>query len=180
MTKKQDLAFLSTLTDDQAQRVLNSLLKENPKLIPVAAALAREFLSEIDDDGISEQVCDALTGLDVHDLWEESGSTRDGYVDPYDHSYEMMEERIEPFLEEMERYLERGMIEEALACCKGIIKGICVYMFEEAGEFADWAVDSEDNLTYDVIEQWKVKNKNAKILEELEAWRTECLKKKSG
>jgi len=177
MIKKQDQAFLSTLTDDQAQRVLNHLFKIKPDLIPVAAALAREILSGIDEDEISERVCDALSDLDVEDLWQESGKTRYGYVDPYDHSYEMMEEKIEPFLAEMERYLDRKMNDDALACCKGIIKGICVYMSEEAGDFADWAADSDDGLTYDVIERWKTNDNPPDTIADLEAWRNECLKK---
>jgi hypothetical protein len=178
MTKKQDLAFLSTLTDDQAQRVLNHLLEENPKLIPIAVAFARETLSGIDEHRISDRVCAALSDLDVEDLWQESGKTRYGYVDPHDHSYEMMEGKIDPFLDEMERYQDRGMIDDALACCRGIIKGICVYMSEEAGDFADWAADSDDGLTYDVIERWKTKDNNPDTIAKLEAWRNECLKKK--
>lgn len=177
MTKKQDQKFLSTLTDDQAQRVLTHLLQENQELIPAAATIAREILSGIDEDEISERVCDALSELDVQDLWQESGKTRYGYVDPYEHSYEMMEEKIEPFLDEMERSFDREMVDDALACCRGIIKGICVYMSEEAGDFADWAMDSDDGLTYDVIERWKTKNNNPDTVAELESWRKECLKK---
>lgn len=180
MTKKQDQIFLSTLTDDEAQRVLTLLLEANEELIPKAAAIAREILSGVDEDGVSEQVCATLSELDVQDLWHESGNTRDGYIDPYEHSYEMMEEKIEPFLEEMERYLERGNADDARACCRGILKGICVYMDEEAGDFADWAVDSDDGLTYDVIERWKTKNNNPDTVAELEAWRKECLRRKSG
>lgn len=177
MTKKQDQIFLSTLTSDQTQRVFTHLLQANQKLIPIAAAIAREILSDVNEDEISERVCVALSELDVRDLWQESGKTRYGYVDPYDHSYEMMEEKIEPFLDEMGRSLDREMVEDALACCRGIIKGICVYMSEEAGDFADWAMDSDDGLTYDVIERWKTKNNDPDSVTELEAWREECLKK---
>jgi len=180
MTEKKnharDQAYLSTLTDDQAQRVLIHLLHANPALIPKAAAIAREFLSGIDEEEISDRVCSVLSNLNVRDLWQESGSTRHGYVDPYEHSYEMMEDKIEPFLEEMERYLDRKMTDEALAYCMGVIRGICTYMFEKAGEFADWAVDSEDNLTYEVIERWKTMNKDPDTIAGLEAWRNTCLK----
>ena len=129
MTNKQDQKFLSTLTDDQAQRVLHQLLRTNSSLIPKAAVIAREILSGIDEEKISDRVCSTLSGLDVHDLWAESGKTRHGYVDPYEHSYEMIENIIEPFLEEMERYMSRKMLGEAMACCRGIIRGICIYMF---------------------------------------------------
>ncbi len=87
-----------------------------------------------------------------------------------------MEEIIEPVLDEMESYLGREMIDEALAFCRGIMKGICVYMYGHAGEFADWAVDSEDGLTYDVIERWKKKNPDQAIITGLESFRNDCLK----
>ena len=90
----------------------------------------------------------------------------------------MMEEKIEPFLDEMERYFDRKMVDDAHVYCRGIIRGICVYMSEEAGEFADWAVDNDDGLTYDVIERWKTKNQKPEIIADLETWRIECLKSK--
>jgi len=180
MTKKQDLSFLSTITDDQAARVLTLLLDENQELIPKAALIAKTLLSDVEEEGICQDVCAALSELDVHDLWEESGRTRHGYVEPCEHSYEMMEDIIEPFLDEMERYLDRKMVNDAHVYCRGIISGICIYMSEEAGEFADWAVDNDDGLTYDVIERWKSKNKNPDIVADLEAWREKCLKSKSG
>lgn len=174
---KDEMAYLSTLTDNQAHLVLVHLLRSDPSLIHRAADIARDLLSGIDEEGITAEVCGALGVLDVHQLWDESGSTRDGYVDVSEHSYEMMEEIIEPFLEEMERYLDRGMYDDALAYSRGIIKGICVYMTEEAGEFADWAVDNDDGLTYDVIERWKAANPDPAGITELEVFRNECLKR---
>lgn len=178
MTREKDRRYLSTLTDDQARQVLMTLLEDNPSFIPKAAEIARDLLSGIDEEEVSAEVCDALSDLDVHDLWQQSGKTRHGYVDPYEHSYEMMEEKIEPFLDALDRYLEREMIDEALSYTRGIIRGICVYMFEEAGEFADWAVDSEDGLTYDVIERWKQRNNDPAHIEALEEYRNQCLDKK--
>jgi len=177
MTSNKDKKYLSTLTDDQARRVFMILLDEHPSLIPRAVEIARDFLVDIDEEKVSAEVCDALLDLDVHDLWEQSGKTRHGYVDPNEYSYEMMEERIEPFLDALDRYLEREMIDDALAYTRGIIRGICVYMFEEAGEFADWAVDNEDGLTYDVVERWKRKNNVPVYIEALEKYRELCLKK---
>ena len=58
-------------------------------------------------------------------------------------------------------------------CCRGSGVG---NMFEEADEFADWAVDSEDNLSYEVIIRWKKKNTDPEVIAELEAWRNTCLK----
>lgn len=171
-----DLKFLSTLSDNQARMVLNSLLQSKSSLVQIAAEIARNLVSGKDEEEIADDVCRSLTGLDVHQLWEESGRRYDGYVDPYEHSYEMMAEIIEPFIDEMESYLDRGMMEEACACCRGIMKGICDYVYEQAGEFADWAEDNKDGLTDDVIERWKGKNQNPAIIAELESFRGECMK----
>jgi hypothetical protein len=170
-----NLDFLSTLTDNQAHLVLIHLLRSHPSLSKEATTIARDLVSGINEEEITDQVCCALSDLDVHQLWDESGRTRDGYVDPNEHSYEMMEEIIYPFLNEMDRFLDREMKEEALAYCRGIIRGVCVYMHDEAGEFADWAVDNEDGLTYDVIERWKSKLPDVDLLRDLELFREECL-----
>lgn len=47
-------------------------------------------------------------------------------------------------------------------------------MHEEAGEFADWAVDHDDGLTYDVIDRWKKKCQDPDLIRDLEAYRKEC------
>jgi hypothetical protein len=167
--------FLSTLTDNQAHLVLIHLLKSNPDLVEVATAIARDLVSGINEEEIADEVCSALSDLDVHQLWEESGGSYDGYMDPCEHSYEMMEEIIDPYCEEMERYLDREMMEEACSYCRGIIRGICQYMNNEAGEFADWAVDNEDGLTCDVIERWKDRCSDSQQALELEAFRKNCL-----
>ncbi|HWQ66596.1 MAG TPA: hypothetical protein VN372_06975 [Methanospirillum sp.] len=167
--------FLSTLTDNQAHLVLIHLLRDNPSLTDEAVAIARDLISGIDEEEIADQVCSALSDLDVHQLWEESGGKHDGYVDPYEHSYTMMEEIIEPYCDEMERYLDREMQGEARAFCRGIIRGVCVYMHEEGGEFADWAVDNEDGLTYDVIERWKEKCPDPDLIRDMELFRVHCL-----
>lgn len=172
---ESNLEFLSTLTDNQAHLVLIHLLRAHPSLSEEAVEIARDLVSGIDEDEIADEVCDALTSLDVHQLWEESGGSRDGYVDPYEHSYEMMADIIEPYCEEMERYLDREMGDEALAYCRGIIRGLCIYMHKEAGEFADWAVDHEKGLTYDVIDRWKAGCPDPDLLSELEAFRDTCL-----
>ena len=174
-SNEHDMNFLSTLTDNQAHLVLIHLLRDKPALIPKAVEIAREQTSGIDEDEIADEVCSALSVLDVRQLWDESGGTRDGYVDPNEHSYEMMEEIIEPYIEEMERYIDREMPEEALGYCRGIIKGVCTYMQEEAGEFADWATDSDDGLTADVITRWSKKTPDPDVIAELESFRTECL-----
>ena len=169
-----DKDFLSTLTDNQAHLVLIHLLHSHPSLTDEATAIARELLSGIDEEEIAAQVCSDLSDLDLHQLWEESGGSRDGYVDPYEHSYEMMEEIIKPYCDEMERFLDREMIGEALSYCRGIIRGVCTYMHTEAGEFADWAVDTEDGLTYDVIEKWKARYPDPETISDLETFREEC------
>lgn len=169
------LDFLSTLTDNQAHLVLIHLIRSHPSLTEEATFIARDLVSGIDEGEITDEVCNALSDLDVHQLWEEPGGRHDGYVDPCEHAYEMIEEIIEPYCEEMERYLDRNMTEEAVAYCRGIIRGICVYMKDEAGEFADWAVDNKDGLTYDVIERWNGKCTDPDLLQDLETFRKKCL-----
>lgn len=167
--------FLSTLTDNQAHLVLIHLIRSNPSLVEEATAIARDLVSGIDEGEIADEVCHALSDLDVHQLWEESGSSHNGYMDPYEHSYTMMEEIIQPYCREMEIFLDREMKDEAVSYARGIIRGICGYIRDEAGEFADWSLDNENGLTQTIIEQWKVKCPDPDLIRDLEAFREKIL-----
>lgn len=91
--------------------------------------IAFDYLSKVDIDEISQHVFDELNSLEVEELWNQSGSTRYGYVDPNERSWEMFEEQLEPFIDQMEKYQNLSMYTEAKRYCLGILKGI--YKFKK-------------------------------------------------
>ncbi len=68
-----------------------------------------------------------MDGIDVHELWDRAGHRTDGYTSPEDMAVEMVEEALEPFLQELYRLLDLEMRQEAKLYCMGILKGIFQY-----------------------------------------------------
>jgi len=86
----------------------------------------------------------------------------------------MMEEELEPYNNQVTKYLELGMIKEARIYCMGVLKGIYKYAQESKSEFKDWAVDVPGECFGYLLDEWKKKTKNKKDLNEM----TTFLKKK--
>ena len=58
---------------------------------------AEKLLGPVDPDEIAEDVFFALESIDVHELWDRSGSHSDGYTSPEYMAMEMVEEEIDQF-----------------------------------------------------------------------------------
>jgi putative heme degradation protein len=74
--------------------------------------------------------------LDIHDVWDNAGSTRDGYVDPYELADEMVEEVLKPFLDEWKELTDP---QERKTYALELIKGLQQFQ-ESSSEFPNWAV----------------------------------------
>ena len=166
MTRKKNI--IDEINEEDAYMILKQLANEDDTVKKRIEKIALDYLSDVDIDEIAEHVFDELDSIEVEELWDQSGSTRYGYVDPYEHAWEMFEEQLEPFIDQMEKYLNLSMYTEAKGYCLGILKGI--YKFEKAAttEFADWAVDAPHNYFEVVHDKWKKKHKDKDDIEEVE------------
>jgi len=63
-----------------------------------------------------------LDGIDVHELWDRSGGRSDGYTSPEDMAFEMFEEALVLFHQELFRLFDLNMRQESIRCCMGILK----------------------------------------------------------
>jgi len=80
---------LDKVGTEHANEILQRLADEDAKISKRIQELALEYLTDVDPDGISEDIFYDLNILDVEDVWNNSGSTRYGYVDPYELAFEM-------------------------------------------------------------------------------------------
>jgi len=106
----------------------------------------------------------------VEDVWDQSGSTRYGYIDPVDMAWEMFEGAIEPYLDELKKHQELELDEEAKKCCMGILKAIYRFEKECESEFKDWAVDAPAENFTQIFDGWKGSCKNPKHIQEMKAF----------
>jgi hypothetical protein len=161
---------LDDVSTEHAHEILIRLADEDAKISKRIKELALEYLTEVDMDGIAEDVFYDLGILDVEDVWKNSGSTRYGYVDPYELAFEMFEEALEHYIDDLRKCQKISMDKEAKLHCMGILKGIDKFEREATTEFKDWAVDAPHENFIQVFEEWKKENKNPENLEEMDGF----------
>ncbi len=159
---------LDKVSTEHANEILQRLADENAKISKRIQELALEYLTEVDPDDIAENVFCDLDILNVEDVWKNSGSTRYGYVDPYELAFEMFEEALEPYIDDLRKCQKLSMDEKAKLHCMGILKGIDQFEREGTTEFKDWAVDAPHENFMQVFEEWRNENTNPKNLDEMD------------
>ncbi|MDQ3565442.1 MAG: hypothetical protein M3436_15385 [Pseudomonadota bacterium] len=92
--------MIKKLTAEQALEVIKRLSGKGGKLQEAVLAEARDVLSEIDLHETADEVFFVLDSIDVQDCWDRAGSSRNGYTSPDEAAVEIMEERLQPFLDQ--------------------------------------------------------------------------------
>jgi hypothetical protein len=150
--------FIQSLSADEASQVLKTLLDNNPDLTKTIYDISIRVAGDVDADEIMDEVYYALDSLDVDDLSSRSGRTRHGYVEPCDAAWEMFEEAMTPFVNEMKKNQQRSLPALAKTYCIGIIKGLLMYEQESCSDLKDWVTDAPGEYIDTVVEEWKKGN----------------------
>ena len=159
--------ILDTITADDALTILRHLAAHDARMAERIADTAMELLcdADLDVDGIAADVQWELESLDVEDVWDRSGSTRHGYVDSGDAAWEMFEEALQPFQEEMERYKQLSRRREVKLFCMGLLKGLYIFDKESKSEYKNWAEDAPYGFFRRLRQEWQEWNKSQRDLE---------------
>ena len=160
--------ILESITGSDALSILKLLAERDDKLMEVIDATARELLGQVDAEDVATDVQMELEFLDVEEVWDRSGATRDGYVDPGDAAWQMFEDALKPFEDAIEKYKRLSMSTQARSYCEGILKGIYNFHRDSATEYKDWAADVPGEFFGRVRDQWKSLFKGRLLLLEME------------
>lgn len=117
----------------ESAAVLGALIEMHPELAPDAEQLACEAIQDVDAEGVAGSLEDAVCHLDTDDLGERSGRRRGGYVEPTEAAWELIQEAVAPFLDDLERLVDLGFRKAAIDMCAGIVLGL----YRAAGQSAD-------------------------------------------
>ena len=167
--------LLDKISPDKALEVLKQLAKVDKTIEQKIIEITDNIIRDVDIDDICEEVFFALDGIDVHDLWDRSGSTSNGYTSPEDMAVEMMEEELDSFNNEVIRLCELNMQKEAKLYCMGVLKGIYKYAHESKSEFKDWAIDVPGECFGYLLDEWKKRSKNNTEIKEMNSFlKKEC------
>ncbi len=146
---------LDAITGSDAIEVLRILANQDKELSMKIDVIARELLADITIDEVANCVRAQLDSLSVEDIWDRSGSRRDGYVSTGETAEQMFEAALESFHADMLKYQQLSMLEQAEATCLGIIKGVYDFHWYSKNEFKDWAIDIPAEFFGEYIGEWK-------------------------
>lgn len=162
--------LLSLITAEDAKMILKELVSEDPRIVLQVKRIADELFKKVDIDEVAEEIFYYLNSIEIEEIWDRSGSTRHGYVDPSDEAWEMFGETLESYQSELKKYQSLSLNKAALVYCKGILKGICKFQKESNSEYKDWCEDAPREYFHRVLDEWKKDCKNEKQLAEMKAF----------
>jgi hypothetical protein len=145
---------LDRLKAEEAQDALRRLLEAHPDLRIEAEEIARSLLREVDFEAVADEVEEAVGSFDIEDLNGRAGRHEWGYVEPTEAAWEILEEAVAPFVEDMNRQIELGLEPEALEICKGVVLGLYRAEHGKKGELAEWAPDFPAEAAGNAVRTW--------------------------
>ena len=152
--------IIEEIKEKDALKILESLIKNNPKIQKKVEEIFLKELKKIEYESIASDIYFDLELLDVHDLWNNSGKSQYEYIDPHEYAFNMIEEVICPYMEELQRYLNMSMFDESTLYCIGIIMGLCKFDKDSDSEFKEWSEDTANEIAFDVFLLWKEYDQN--------------------
>ena len=155
------------LSSDEASRVLRAMLDGDPDLLKKAYGIAQKVAGDVDADRIMNDVFCALDSLELDALSGRSGRTKYGYVEPTDAAWEIFEETLDPFIDEMRKNQQRALPSAAKTYCIGIVKGLLRYEEGSRSDFSEWVMDAPGEYIYTVVGEWKKGNPSSEDISEV-------------
>jgi hypothetical protein len=146
------------LTPEQALEIVERLCRKGGDICDAIVAEAMNLLTEFSLDEKADEVFDALDLIDVQDCWDQAGSSRDGYTSPDEAAVDIIEEELQPFFDQVERYHELGMREHEVTYCMAVILGIYRFEHESKSEFKKLAEDIPAECAGNLLEDWRTRN----------------------
>ena len=148
-------SLLDGLFPEEALAVLKELAASESRIRRKAETIALKIIGETDVDDVAEELFWELDSLEVEEVWDNSGPTRDGYVDPGDCAWQLFENALDPFTRRLQRCQELSLSEQAKTLCMGILKGIHRFERESTSKFKSWSADAPGEHFVAVYKQWK-------------------------
>jgi len=147
-------------------KVLMALIEEQAALLPEAERHARTLLEDTDPESVADEVADALQDIPLEDLAARAGrQPGHGYVHETEAAMWLVEEAVEPFVDDLRRRAGLGMQGAASRIALGVLAGldrcqdaadgsVLAYAGPDTpAELADWVVSKAREAGLDLPPQ---------------------------
>jgi hypothetical protein len=170
----QKRSALDTLSGAEKATVLDELLAARPDLRNPAEAYAARLMKGADRLAVADDVEGALQGLDIDELNTRAGHRPGrGYVHPAEAADEILDEALQPFLDDLQRRAGLGMGSAAAEVAAGILLGLyncCDGNSETLLEYApDYAAERASAVVSDCAKVG-IELPAAELLDFMPAW----------
>lgn len=162
--KRVKKSVLNEINESDALIILNRLYEENKNVAKRIEEIGLELLKTVDPDSVSESVFEDLNAVDIFDVYGSSGRTRYGYIEPCEKAWEMFEETLKPYMDELKKLKKINIPSDEY--CRGIIKGLKKFKEESTSEYSELVEDAPDEFIKTVFDEWK-KGCNKKNIEKM-------------
>lgn len=106
-------------------QILTALIEEQASLLADAERHARALLTDASIESVADEVADALEDIPLEDLASRAGRQPGlGYVHEGEAAMWLVEEAVEPFVDDLRRRASLGMHEAAIQITLGVLTGL--------------------------------------------------------
>lgn len=153
MAKKRPTpSALKSLRPQESSAVLDALLEAHPELVAEANGLAAGILDKATWESVGENVEDELRSLPLEALNDRAGHHPGrGYIHECDAASEVVQEALEPYLDDIARRLALGMTAPAHQVAAGVLAGLHACDGEHGGDGLLGYAGDMDNYAHAVF-----------------------------
>jgi hypothetical protein len=171
---------IGKLTAEQALEIVERLCRKSGSVRDAIVAEAMNLLTEFSLEEVAEEVFDALDLIDVQDCFDQAGSSRDGSASADEAAVDIIEQELQPFFDQVERYHELAMGEQEATYCMAVIFGIYRFAHESQSEFKQLADHAPAEFADNLLEDWRARKPPQATIDAMEAFLRERCPKWAG
>jgi hypothetical protein len=171
---------IGKLTSEQALEIVERLCRKSGSVRDAIVAEAMNLLTEFSLDEVAEEVFDALDLIDVQDCFDQAGASRESSASPDEAAVDIIEEELQPFFDQVERYHELAMAEQEATYCMAVILGIYRFAHESKSEFKQLADHAPAEFAHNLLEDWRARKPAQATVATMEAFIRERCPKWAG
>jgi hypothetical protein len=163
------------ITSEQALIIVERLCRKGGDVRDAIVAEAISVLSDFSLDETADEVFDALDLMDIQDCLDQAGAHGD--TSRNEAAIDIIEEELQPFFDQVERYHELGMTEQESTYCMAVLLGIYRFEHESESEIKEFAQDLPAECAVSLLDEWQARNPDKTGIAAMEAFiRERCPK----